>query len=169
MTTTPEPYLSRVPYAESPAEEFQGPNGEWFTTLRAIVHDGWLLWRDALPGCPLRRPVDEQAARGITTLARRIHAAHMSFPEYRNLSDTPFTVGRWWDPKDQSGEWNLGTRVLLKLNGYSATRLATKIPKRLELHTQIRSEHWLELCLPADAELPVHSLDYDAIVVAEGG
>lgn len=169
MTTTHEPYLSRVPYAESPAEEFQGPTGEWFTKLRAIVHDGWLLWRHALPDHPLRRPVDEQAAKGITTLARRIHSAHMSFPEYRQLYSTPFTVGRWWDPVDPTGEWSLGTRVLLKLERYTASRLASKIPKRLELQTQIRSEHWLEIALPNGAELPVHSLDYDTVVVAEGG
>jgi hypothetical protein len=158
-----------VPYAESPREEFQGPTGEWFTRLRAIVHDGWLYWKHALPDYPLKGPIDESAARGITTLARRLHSAHMSFPEYRQLLRTPFAVGRWWDPGDATGEWNRGTRVLLRLDGYSSYRLATKLPRRLELQTRQCSENWLEIALPPGAELPVHSLDYDNPVAADGG
>ena len=158
-----------LPYSSSPREEFQGPTGEWFTKLRAIVLDGWLYWKHALPDHPLRGPIDELAARGITTLARRLHSAHMSLPEYRQLLRSPFTVGRWWDPSDPTGEWSRGTRVLLRLNGYSSYRLATKLHKRLELQVRQQSENWLEIALPPDAPLPVHSLDYDNPVVAEGG
>lgn len=168
MTTTDD-YKPRVPYASSAAEEFQGPTGDWFSNLRAIAWDGWLIWKDALPDYPLRRPVDDKSARGITTLARRIHGAHMGFPEYRHLRESPFKVGRWWDPADPSDEWCAGTRVLLKLENYSASRLAQKLPKRLELETRICSEHWLEIALPIDAPLPSHSLEYGAVVSAEGG
>lgn len=152
--------------SESPDEEFQGPSGEWFSIFRSIVLDSWLTWKDALSGHRLRGPLDEDIACTITVLAQRVHAAHMSLPDYRRLSQSPFTVSRWWDPAATDG-WETGSKVLLRLEHYSAYRLAAKIPSRLHLYARSQSEHWLELSLPPDTPCAVHSLDYDRIVTTD--
>jgi hypothetical protein len=92
----------------------------------------------------------------------------MQMPEYRRTFQSPFTVGRWWDPADTSGEWCRGDRVLLKLEGYSAARLCSKLPRRLDLVTLPRSERWVEIHLPGSIQAGVHSLDYDIVVTADG-
>lgn len=91
----------------------------------------------------------------IETLARRIHNLHQLFPDYRRLSDTPFTVSRWWDPTDDSGEWLYGDRVLLRINGYCAKDVDHETPQRLkgQLLIQPRSLHWMEISLPEGPRL----------------
>lgn len=152
--------------SDSADEEFQGPDGDWFSIYRAIVLDSWLTWKDALPGQPLNGPLDANVASSITTLARKIHAAHMQLPDYKRLSQTPFRVGRWWDPFATDG-WQDGTRVLLRLEHYSAQRFAAKIPARLGLNVRSQSQHWLKISLPEGTPCSAHSLDYDRIVTTE--
>lgn len=155
-----------LPYSESPDEEFQGPTGEWFSVYRAIVLDSWLTWKDALPERPLRRPIGEEVAKSITALAQKIHGAHIQLPDYRRLSSSPFRVGRWWDPL-AADEWSTGTKVLLRLEHYSAQRLASKIPPRLNLRVKAQSEHWAVISLQDNAVCPIHSLDYGRVVTSE--
>jgi hypothetical protein len=156
----------RLRCSDTAAEEFQGPNGDWFSIYRAIVLDSWLTWKDALPDQPMTGPLDTDVASAITTLACKIHAAHMQLPDYRRLTQTPFRVGRWWDPFATDG-WEDGSRVLIRLEHYSAQRFASKIPARLELVTRSKSEHWLEISLSQGTPCPLHSLDYDRVVTTE--
>jgi hypothetical protein len=140
-----------LPCSESPADEFQTPSGEWFTTLRAIAFDGWLLWKHALPEDPLLWPaMDHDVFVTIEALARRVHSLHQLLPDYRRLTDTPFAVSRWWDPTDDTGEWLTGERALLRINGYTARDVEQEIPPRLkgQLKIQARSLNWLEISLP---------------------
>lgn len=158
--------ICHLPYSESPDEEFQGPNGDWFSVYRAIVLDSWLTWKDALPGRPLRGPMREDVAKAITALAQKIHSAHIQLPDYRRLSSSPFRVGRWWDPL-ATDEWSTGGNVLLRLEHYNAQRFASKIPARLNLRVRPQSEHWVVIGLQDDALCPIHSLDYDRVVTTE--
>lgn len=148
--------IYHLPYSESPLDEFCSPTGEWLCTLRAIAFDGWLLWRHALPDDIYLWPLlSQEVFETIESLARRIHNLHQLLPDYRRLSDTPFTVSRWWDPTDDSGEWNFGDRVLLRINGYTAQELEREIPPKLkgQLLLQPRSTNWIEISLPAERRL----------------
>lgn len=155
-----------LPCSVAPDEEFQGPDGQWFSIYRAIVLDSWLTWKDALPGHCRNQRLSTEVACTITALTQRIHAAHMQLPDYRRLSSSPFQVIRWWDPfaKDR---WNTGAKVLLRLEHYSAQRLMAKIPSRLQLAVRNHSGHWVEISLPDDVSCPIHSLDYDRVVTSE--
>lgn len=157
-----------LPLCFSPKEQFRGPNGEWFTVYRSIVLDGWLLWQHALPDWKMHCMVPEDVACNITALARFIHATHMTFPEYRHLSDSPFRVSRWWDPSDEGSDWAQGRRALLRLEGCSAARFSGKVPRRFNLTVEPQSENWLEIALPPDAGYDAHSLDYNRVVTTEG-
>lgn len=165
MTSVAE-RVCHLPYSMSPEEEFQGPNGDWFSIHRAIVFDSWLTWKDALPGHPISGRLDEDVAATITVLAQKIHTAHALMPEYRRLADTPFRVGRWWDPS-ATDAWSTGSKVLIRLEHYSAQRFASKLPGRLNLKAKAQSENWLVISLPEDASCDVHSLDYSRVVTAE--
>lgn len=167
MTSAVEP-LTVLPLCFSPEEQFRGPNGDWFTTYRSIVLDGWLFWQHALPDWKARCTVPEDVACNITGLARYIHATHMVFPEYRHLSDSPFKVSRWWDPSEKDTEWASGRRVLLRLEGCTASRFTGKVPRRFHLQVEPRSDHWLEIALPNDEVCLEHSLDYSRVVTTEG-
>lgn len=143
--------MYHLPYSESPRDEFQAPNGEWYATLRAIAFDGWLLWKHALPeDLQLWPRLTPEIYGTIEVLAKRIHNLHQLLPDYRRLCDTPFKVSRWWDPTDDSGDWLDGGRVLLRINGYRARDVEHEIPARLkgQLLIQPRSVHWLEISLP---------------------
>lgn len=151
-----------LPYSESPSDEFCSPSGEWLCTLRAIAFDGWLLWRHALPEDAMLWPLlSQDIFSTIETLGRRIHNLHQLFPDYRRLSDTPFTVSRWWDPTDDTGEWCFGDRVLLRVNGYTAKDIEHETPPRLkgQLVVQPRSLHWLEISLPEGPRLNQREAD----------
>lgn len=153
MTTAGE-LTFHLPFSESPADEFQAPNGEWYATLRAITYDGWLLWKHALPEDTMLWPqLTEEVYGVIELLAKRIHLLHQCFPDYRRLVDTPFTVSRWWDPTDDSGEWLTGERVLLKVNGYTARDVLQEVPVRQkgQLLFQPRSTNWIEISLPPES------------------
>lgn len=135
-----------LPYSELPEHEFQMPDGSWHYDLRAIVTDGWLYWRHALPDDPdLRARLDDHAVDRIVVMASALHAAHQRFPGFQDLDDTPFTVGRWWDPSDP--DWCNGHRVLLKVNGFNAVALQQQLRTRLYLEIEPISEHWSEIRL----------------------
>lgn len=139
-----------VPFSESPHDEFQAPDGEWYSTLRAVTYDGWLLWKHALPDDLYLWPqLSAEAYDNIQLLAKRIHAIHQLFPDYRRLDDTPFTVSRWWDPTDTSDDWHLGGRLLCKIQGYTASDVEAETPHRYRslLQIQPRSKHWIEISL----------------------
>lgn len=157
-----------LPLCFTPDEQFQGPNGEWFTVYRSIVLDSWLFWQHALPDWQAHCQVPRDVACNITALARCIHATHMTLPEYRHLCDTPFRVGRWWDPSEEGSDWAKGRRVLLRLEGCSAARFSSKVPRRMNLTVEPQSENWLEFALPGDGVYDSHSLDYDRVITTEG-
>lgn len=156
----------RFPCSRSPDEEFQGPDGTWFSVHRAIVLDSWLTWRDVFPELPLRVTLDHDVACRVTALAQRIHALHMSLPEYRRTMTSPFQVGQWWDPS-ATDEWNTGDRVLLKINQYTAHRLVAVAPSRIPIVIYPKSDHWVEMALPDGTDCPIHSLDYNRVVTSE--
>lgn len=164
--TSDRDWIRRLPCSQSPEEEFQGPTGEWFSVHRAIVLDSWLTWRDAFPTLPLVGRMDKDAACRITALTQRVHAFHMSLPEYRRTIVSPFHVGQWWDP-DANDAWSQGDRVLLRLEGYTASHVARALPPRIQLELAPKSEHWIEMALPPNTECPIHSLDYNRVVTTE--
>lgn len=140
-----------VPYSESPRDEFQLPNGLWYSTLRAIAFDGWLLWRHALPeDMQLWPQLSQPVFETIEVLAQRIHNLHQLFPDYKRLADSPFRVSMWWDPSDDSGDWCNGDRVQLKILGYTAREIEQELTPRLKAQLQILplSKHWVEISLP---------------------
>lgn len=137
-----------LPYAESPGDEFQLPDGSWAYTLKAIVTDSWLLWRHALPeDLTLRCQLDDVAVGGITALANHLHTAHTHFPDYKQLDDSPFEVSCWWDPSDTSGQWSAGTRLLARVDGYQACELTQHLAKAARLVVVARSPRWVEISL----------------------
>jgi hypothetical protein len=139
-----------VPYSESPNDEFQTPCGIWYSTLRAITFDSWLLWRHALPEDELLWPqLSQSVFETIEALAQRIHHLHQAFPDYRRLADTPFHVSTWWDPSDPHGDWIYGDRVQLKITGYTAREIEQEAQPRLKGQLRILplSKHWVEISL----------------------
>lgn len=137
-----------LPYSERPEDEFQMPDGSWHYTLKAVVQDSWLFWKHALPAEPeLRQLLDDEAVTGITELATAIHLAHQRFANYRDLDDSPFTVGQWWDPSDSTGDWSSGQRVLLRIQGRSAEDLLHGLRGRGQLQGVVISDRWAELRL----------------------
>jgi hypothetical protein len=145
-----------LPYAATPADEFQLPDGSWAYVLRAIVTDSWLLWQHALPAdLALRRQLDAPAVAGITALAQELHQAHLRFPDYRQLVDSPFQISCWWDPSDPRDHWRAGTRLLGRIAGYRAAEVVQQLAGCPALAVQPRSLHWLEISLrPAGAQPP---------------
>lgn len=140
-----------LPFSETERDEFQAPTGEWFYTLRAITYDGWLLWRHALPEDQmLWSQLNETSYDAIQLLARRIHVLHQLLPDYRRLTETPFTVSRWWDPAGFDDGYHAGDKMLCKINGYTAADIEYEMPKRLTSQLLARpvSTNWIEFSLP---------------------
>lgn len=127
---------------------FETPTGERYNTCRAITLDNWLLWRDALPDNPQHwKLLEVPQFETIVELAGRIHAMHQTLPDYRCLSDTPWTVSRWWDPFAEDG-WDAGDHCLLRLAGYRVDQLpADWCDRSLGLVLRPVSTHWLECSL----------------------
>lgn len=145
-----------VPYSESPRDEFQTPGGVWYSTLRAITFDSWLLWRHALPeDIALWPQLTQPVFDSIEALGLRIHQIHQLLPDYRRLSDSPFHVSIWWDPADTSGDWSLGDRAQLRINGYTASDIHNELTPRLKASLQLRtlSKHWIEVSLPRQQQM----------------
>jgi hypothetical protein len=146
-----------LPFSETPWDEFQAPTGEWFYTLRAITYDGWLLWRHALPEEQmLWSALDAETFDAIQLLAKRIHALHQLLPDYRRLTDTPFTVSRWWDPNGTDDDYHRGDRMLCKIEGYTANDIVYEMPKRISTQLILRplSKKWMEFSLPPVSPRP---------------
>lgn len=138
-----------------PNEEFQVPDGGWFSIFRAIAYDSWLIWRDALPEDPtLWRLLDQDQFQAIAALGKRIHSLHQLLPDYRRLSDSPFKVSRWWDPLDIEEDWHAGGRCLLRVAGYDANQLPLDAAPKLGLVARPVSQSWCEFSLPPDPPAP---------------
>lgn len=132
-------------------ESFLTPSGEVYSTFRAVSFDNWLLWRDALPDNPtLWGRLDISQFERIQELGRRINVIHQALPDYRRLSDTPFTVGRWWDPLDNEEDWCTGGRCLLRIEGYAVKQLPLELAERQGLDVMPISSHWAEFSLTGD-------------------
>lgn len=144
------PHLSCI---DDPAHEFQAPDGTWLLIFRAIVYDGWLCWKDALPEEPiLRAKLDRSSYEGIESLARRIHVVHQLMPNYRTLVKSPFSVRRWWDPDDEDPLWRSGRACLLKLDGYTSKEFERAVPPKCRLTVRCVTDQWIEFSL-AEGEL----------------
>lgn len=141
-----------LPYSESPQDEFQGADGQWYSIYRAISFDSWLLWKHALPDdLALRRLLTAEVEATIRRLADALHAAHQHFPDYKRLLDSPFQISHWWDPTDDSGAWSTGGRLLCRVQDYSAPALEAEIKRRSRsLRLVVRSLHWIEISLPPE-------------------
>jgi len=149
------PHLSCI---DDPRHEFQAPDGTWLLIDRAIVYDGWLCWRDAIPDEPvLRERLDAAAFAGIESLARQIHITHQLMPNYRSLLQSPFHIKRWWDPDDDDILWREGRCCLARLEGYTAQDFARTIPARNRLQANCLTESWIEFSLPTAAEVKTAS------------
>lgn len=140
-----------LPWSEAPEDEFLAPDGKWYYSFRAIVLDSWLLWRDALPPeLELRQRLDQPIFDSITALARRLHAFHQGLPNYKQLSDSPFKVTRWWDPADEDPFWNQGRSCLFRLDGYTSQDVASVLSKKTPIKTRVITNRYLEVHLPDD-------------------
>lgn len=151
-----------VPYSESPRDEFQTPSGAWYSTFRAIAFDSWLLWKHALPeDIQLWSQMTQPVFETIEVLGQRIHNLHQLLPDYKRLSDSPFRVSMWWDPTDDSGDWNRGDRVQLKLLGYTAHDIERELPSRHRNQLRILplSRNWIEISLPEEHCLHLRGAD----------
>lgn len=140
-----------VPGSRCPSDEFQTPGGVWYSAFRAITYDNWLIWQDALPAdLAERRRLEAGSYLAITALARAIHDHHQRLPEYRRLDESPFRVGRWWDPSGEA-PWDSGRRVLIRHQDLEAEAFLARRHPRCPLQVQLISTHWLELELPSSA------------------
>jgi len=140
-----------LPFSMVPGDEFRLPTGVWWSSWRAIVLDSWLMWRDALPASEEERgQLTPLVMRRIADLARRIHFAHQQMPDYRLLQESPFTVGRWWDPYDDD-EWDTGGRCLFKVEGYSADEVIRYLSLRTQPNATRISSNWVEIQWPPTA------------------
>jgi hypothetical protein len=129
-------------------EGFITPEGERYSVFRAVSYDNWLIWRDALPDNPtLWTRLEQDTFLQIQELGRRLNLMHQALPDYKRLSDTPFTVGRWWDPLDDEGDWDSGSRCLLRIDGYAVPQLPLELCSRLGLEVMPVSTHWAEFSL----------------------
>lgn len=137
-----------VPFSECAGDEFQASDGTWYSVFRAVSFDNWLLWRDALPPTDSwHRPLTPAVEVAIAELGRRIHEHHQRLIEYRRLDDSPFRVGRWWDPEGEE-PWCSGRRVLLRHKRLTAQEFLRHRPPRCPLEVTVISTAWFELELP---------------------
>lgn len=114
-----------------------------------------MLWKDALPQEEsLRRKLSLDAYENICLLARRIHVIHQGVENYRRLVETPFQIGRWWDPMasgDPPGEnWDLGRHVLFRVKDMTAKQFIAVPQRRNQIELRAVSTNWMEATLPAE-------------------
>lgn len=141
-----KPHLS---YVNDASEEFQSPDGNWLFIYRAIVYDGWLSWKDALPDDPVQRArLDRMTYQSIESLAKAIHLVHQLMPGFRGSTNSPFEVRRWWDPDDEEALWRDGRACLAKLNGYTTKEFQRSVPSKSRLVTRCLTDAWIEFTLP---------------------
>lgn len=145
-----------------PSDEFLAPNGQWLSIYRAIAYDGWMLWKDALPeDISLRERLDPSSYDNICLLAKRIHLLHQAVENYRRLGESPFTIGRWWDPLDHGSDeehWQLGRHVLFRVRDMTAKQFMAIPQRRNQVQMRAVSTNWIEASLPKEVSkgiLPV--------------
>lgn len=84
---------------------FIHPSGAQWRLDRAITRDNWLTWRHVLPAVETDcltvryKRLDPAICRQATRLAKGLHAALMQ-QRPRGVEDCPWTVYRWWRPRD---------------------------------------------------------------------
>ena len=138
-----------LPHSQSELDEFCTPDGEWYYSFRSIVYDSWITWGDALPPTiDERQHLDNNVYANITELAAALHAFHISTPDYRALTQTPFLITRWWDPLDRDERWSQGRACLFSLKDYTATDLVRAIQKKTDLAVVPISRRYVEAYLP---------------------
>ena len=139
----------QLPYSMNELDEFVTPQGEVYYTLRSIVFDSWLTWKDALPDVLEQRDLlDQDIYENIVSLASSLQTFHQGLADYRPLTSTPFNVTRWWDPTERDERWNQGKACLFSLKDYTATDLVRLIQKRTELAVTPVSRRYVEAYLP---------------------
>ena len=68
---------------ENPPDQFKAPDGNLYLTVRSIVYDSWITWKDALPvDTAQREMLNSDQYANITELAGRIHKFHQALPGY---------------------------------------------------------------------------------------
>lgn len=139
----------QLPFSDCELDELTLPDGELIYSFRSVVYDSWLNWNDALPACTEeRKQLNEDICSNIIKLASNLHSFHQSLPDYRQLTQSPFKVTRWWDPTDRDERWNSGSACLFSMTDYSATDLVRLIQRKTELAVTPVSKRYVEAYLP---------------------
>ena len=112
------------PLFDNSPDIFLVPTGQKFLTIRAIIYDSWIMWKDALP-CDKEHHslLSHDVYNNIIELATRIHKLHQSLPTYKGTSETPFEFVLWWDPTDPDKDWSTGKTCRFMIEDYSAQDL----------------------------------------------
>ena len=123
---------------DNPPDKFQAPDGKTYLTIRAIVYDSWITWKDALPIEEAQRKLlTLENFSNITELAGRLHKFHQSLPGYKGTMEPPFEFVLWWDPTDADDRWNSGKTCRFMVADFSAEDLLhynkTRRGNRLQL------------------------------------
>lgn len=143
--------MPHLPWAENDDDEFLHPAHGWYLLSRAIVHDSWLSWRQAIPDCKdARQSMPLDVSVSIAMLAHGLQCVHETIPGYEDLDDNPFYVPRWWDPTADD-DWKTGCRILFRIQGLSAETFESaalaKYPRNSPIETRIVSGVHLEATL----------------------
>lgn len=145
------------------------PCGDSVLVTRALVKDSWLQWKDALPDEEELWPqLTPEAVVAITALAKALHGMHRSMKGYKNCDESPFTVGRWWDPTGDD-DYESGKFALLKFSDLTAANLRLLVPRSSQLiltPVSPRSPHWVEAWLQEKPTLPLTGLGLTAAVTS---
>lgn len=143
MHTTTEIELDEFPKLPPPVMVTL-PTGEDVYACRALVRDSWLQWRDVMP--PDEDDwggLTDEVVHAVEELARGLHHLHRSLPGYKQCTESPFTVSRWWDPTDDEG-WQKGLFCLFKFEGQTSESLIAALPRKTTLKLTPRSTQWVE-------------------------
>ena len=112
------------PLFDSSPATFDSPTGQKFLTIRAIVYDSWITWKDALPVDKEQQALlSHDVYNNIVELAGRVHKLHQSLPTYKGASESPFEFVLWWDPTDPDENWNSGKTCRFMIDSYTSDDL----------------------------------------------
>tara|TARA_R100001463_G_scaffold66150_2_gene119596 strand:- start:724 stop:1179 length:456 start_codon:yes stop_codon:yes gene_type:complete len=126
------------PLFENSPTTFVNPTGQNFLTIRAIIYDSWITWKDALPDDIAQHSLlSEDIYNNIIELAGRVHKLHQSLPNYKATTESPYEFVLWWDPSDTDENWNSGKTCRFMIEDFTAQDLlhynSTKRNSRLSL------------------------------------
>lgn len=115
---------------------------------RAITYNNWLTWADALPeDHSLHDQLTTGIAACVTTLAGAIGRLHELLPDYRRLTETPFTVSQWWDPTDDL-PYSAGAACIFRLGDYRSWELLEVLPKNSVMSLEAVTNRYVKASLP---------------------